>query len=134
MMRANILLVEDNVFDAKVFRFAAEEAGIEAPITIARDGVEAMAVLRDRQIETDLIVVTDLNMPRMSGIELLRTIRETDELADLPVFVVTTSNLPSDHDEAVKLGINGYIRKTGDEQDLIEPIVAFLTPEGGQTS
>ena len=45
-------------------------------------------------------------------------------------FRVTTSNLPSDHDEAMKLGIEGYIQKTGDEQDLINPIVAYLAHQG----
>ena len=131
-MRASILLIEDNRFDAKVFQFAVRDAGVEANVTVARDGVEAMAKLEDPSIEQDVIVVTDLNMPRMGGIELLRRIRRTAELAHLPVFVMTTSDLASDHDEAAALGVEGFIQKTGDEQGMIDPILAFLAKRGEQ--
>lgn len=128
----SILLVEDNSFDAKVFCRAIEGTGLELPVRIARDGVEALAVLERQQAEGAMIVVTDLKMPRMGGIELLRRIRENEALNHLPVFAMTTSTLASDCGEAEALGIEAYIRKTGDEQALIDPIVAFLAKDGGQ--
>lgn len=127
-MHTHILLVEDNQFDAKVFRRALEGAELENPVTVAKDGVEALAVLRSYAgvSNPNLIVVTDLNMPRMSGLDLLRNIRSDKGLADLPVFVLTTSDAPSDHEQTMALGIEGYIRKTGEERDLVEPIAGFL--------
>lgn len=129
-----ILLIEDNAFDAKVFRHAARTAGIELPVTVAKDGVEALEILRQRHDALDMLIVTDLKMPRMSGIEFIRRIRGMAEIAHLPIFVVTTSNLPSDHDDALALGIEGYIRKSGDETEMIEPILAYLAQHGDRAS
>ena len=130
MATSTILLIEDNAFDAKVFRLAVQDAGIGVKVQVARDGIEAIAILERGLIDLDPIVVTDLKMPRMNGIELLQTIRRTVEFAHLTVFVVTTSNLPSDRDEALTLGIEGYIQKTGDERDLIDPIISYLQRQG----
>lgn len=125
-----ILLTEDNSFDAKVFQRAVQNAGIHIPVMVARDGIEALALLRGRRDAAAMLVVTDLKMPRMGGIELLRTIRRTADIAHLPVFVATTSDLASDHREALALGIEGYIRKSGDEQSLVDPILAYLAKQG----
>lgn len=129
-----ILLIEDNAFDAKVFRHALQDAGVELPVTVASDGVRALELLRQDPVDAYVLIVTDLKMPRMGGIELLRTIRSTPSIARLPVFVVTTSSLPSDHDEALELGIEGYIRKSGDEREMIDPILAYLFQEKGLPS
>jgi CheY-like chemotaxis protein len=133
-MRANrthILLVEDNTFDAKVFRRALNEAKLEIPMTVVGNGVEALEVLRNRAWIADprLVVVTDLNIPRMNGIDLLRTIRGDTEFAHLPVFVVTTSDAPADREKAVALRIEGYICKTGEGRDLVEPIIAYVAQQ-----
>jgi CheY-like chemotaxis protein len=128
-----ILLIEDNEFDAKVFRCALQDAGVDLPVTVARDGVQALEILRHDATGVDMLIVTDLKMPRMGGIELLRIIRSMPTTAHLPVFVVTTSSLPSDHDEALELGIEGYIRKSGDEQAMIDPIIAYLASKRGRT-
>jgi CheY-like chemotaxis protein len=136
-----ILLVEDNAFDAKVFRYALEEAGIDIPVSVAKDGIEALNLLKGLpagnganlvlMADFDVIVVTDLNMPRMGGIDLLRKLRSTAAFAHVPVFVMTTSDLPKDHSDALGLGIESYIRKTGEEQDLVSPIVAYLARHDG---
>jgi CheY-like chemotaxis protein len=127
-LSTRILLVEDNTFDAKVFQRAIREARLENPIVVARNGAEALTVLSDYAgiDDPDLLIVTDLNMPRVNGIDLLRKIRSDAAFAHLPVFVVTTSDAPADRERAVELGIEGYICKTGDGADLIEPIIAYL--------
>lgn len=127
----HILLVEDNTFDAKVFRRALHEAKLEIPITVVGDGIDALTLLRNSAwiAEAGLVVVTDLNIPRMNGIELLKTIRGDAAFAHLPVFVVTTSDAPNDREKALELGIEGYICKTGDGRDLVEPIIAYVTQQ-----
>jgi CheY-like chemotaxis protein len=124
----HILLVEDNTFDAKVFCRALDDAKLEIPITVVGDGIQALALLRDFTwiAGPGLVVVTDLNIPRMNGIELLRTLRGDAAFEQLPVFVVTTSDAPADREKALELGIEGYICKTGEGRDLIEPIIAYL--------
>jgi CheY-like chemotaxis protein len=123
----HILLVEDNSFDAKVFRRALRAAKLENPITVVGNGVDALTILRGDARPEDLIVVTDLNMPRVNGIDLLRTIRGDVSFAHLPVFVLTTSDAPSDRTEAFELGIEGYIHKTGEDTNLVEPIIDYLS-------
>ena len=132
MTTRTILLVEDNAFDAKVFRRAVHDTGIKATIQVARDGIEAIDILVKRLAGDGPIIVTDIKMPRMDGLELLQKIRSTAEIAHLPVFVVTTSDLPADHDKVIELGIEGYIRKTSDEIALVDPIVAYLERRGGK--
>ncbi|MEZ5930980.1 MAG: response regulator [Alphaproteobacteria bacterium] len=133
-MADTILLIEDNAFDAKVFRYALRDAGVDLPVKVARDGVHALEILQRDPAGAEMLIVTDLKMPRMGGIELLRTIRSTEAIAHLPVFVVTTSSLPGDRDETLKLGIEGYVRKSGDEKEMTDPIVAYLVKKRGRTS
>lgn len=130
-MSNHILLVEDNTFDAKVFRRALHEANLAIPITVVGDGIDALALLRNFTWIPDpgLVVVTDLNIPRMNGIELLRTIRADAAFSHLPVFVVTTSDAPIDREKALELGIEAYICKKGEGRELVEPIIAYVTQQ-----
>lgn len=123
-----ILLVEDNTFDAKVFRRTLREAKVENPITVVSDGVEALTVLRTHpDIDNDdLVVVTDLNMPRINGIDLLEEIRGDAAFSHLPVFVITTSDAPTDREKAYELGVEGYILKTSDDSDQINSFIVYL--------
>ena len=126
--KSHILLVEDNSFDAKVFQRALRDKGLETPITIVKDGIEALETLRMFSAASfaDLIIVTDLKLPCMDGIDLLRRIRKETPFTDLPIFVVTTSDAPADRYAASEFGIEAYICKTGPEFDFVEPIIAFL--------
>ncbi len=116
MRPVNILLVEDDRIDAKAFQRAMHTVRISNPVTIAKDGVEAW----DRLTGADggepfprpNIIVLDINMPRMSGIELLRKIRADKQLRDLVVFVLTTSNDDQDKIEAYNLNVAGYMLKS----------------------
>ena len=105
-----ILLVEDDEVDIKALRWAFDKLKIANPLVIARDGVEALEVLPT--LTRPYLVITDINMPRMNGIELLRKIRESAELRDSIVFVLTTSNDEQDKIDAYDLNVAGYMLKS----------------------
>lgn len=108
----NILLVEDDTVDVMNVQRAFEKANITNPIFVAGNGVEALEKLRNGDIPLQrLLILLDLNMPRMNGIEFLRELRGDDELAHLPVVVLTTSNDERDRIEAYNLNVAGYIVK-----------------------
>jgi CheY-like chemotaxis protein len=105
-----ILLVEDDEVDVKALKWAFEKLKVANPLVIARDGVEALEVLRD--LPRPYLIITDINMPRMNGIELLRQIRQSDQFRDSIVFELTTSNDEQDKIDAYDLNVAGYMLKT----------------------
>lgn len=108
----NILLVEDDDVDVMNVRRAFAKHHIANPLFIARDGVEALEMLRDSEVPKGRrLVLLDLNMPRMNGIEFLRELRNDPELAPTPVVVLTTSNDDQDKVEAYHLNVAGYLLK-----------------------
>jgi len=112
----NILLVEDDQIDAKAFLRAMERLRIGNPITVARDGMEAWEILKGGQGRPPFprpnLVVLDINMPRMNGLELLDRIRDDAELHDTIVFMLTTSNDEADKIDAFNLNVAGYMLKS----------------------
>ena len=105
-----ILLVEDDEIDVKALNRAFEKLKIANPVVVARDGVEAWEMLQT--LARPYLVITDINMPRMNGIELLRKIRQSEQLRDSIVFVLTTSNDEQDKIDAYDLNVAGYMLKT----------------------
>ena len=111
-----ILLVEDDSVDVKAFQRAMGKLKINNPVTIARDGVEALDFLEncvenDRDATPNLVIL-DINMPRMNGLELLTKIRANRNLHHLIVFVLTTSNDEKDKFEAFNMNVAGYMLKS----------------------
>jgi len=108
----NILLVDDDEIDVMTVRRAFGKANIANRLYIATDGIEALKLLRSDGVPAARrLVLLDLNMPRMSGIELLREIRGDPALAALTVVVLTTSNEDRDRVEAYRLNVAGYLLK-----------------------
>ena len=105
-----ILLVEDDEVDIKALKWAFGKLRILNPVEVARDGVEAWEMLQ--QLKRPYLIITDINMPRMNGIELLRKIRASRELRDSIVFVLTTSNDEQDKIDAYDLNVAGYMLKS----------------------
>ena len=105
-----ILLVEDDEVDVKALKWAFEKLKVANPLVIARDGVEAWEMLKD--LTRPYLIITDLNMPRMNGIELLRKISQSSDHRDSIVFVLTTSNDEQDKIDAYGLNVAGYMLKT----------------------
>ena len=105
-----ILLVEDDEVDVKALKWAFDKLKVANPLVIARDGTEALEMLKE--LPRPYLIITDINMPRMNGIELLRNIRKSPELRDAIVFVLTTSNDEQDKIDAYNLNVAGYMLKS----------------------
>ena len=123
----NILLVDDDNVDAKAVQRAFKRAKIANPLYLARDGVEGLDMLRGGGGHTPLakpyIIILDLNMPRMNGIEFLAELREDPNHRDAIVFVLTTSQADEDRAASYDKHVAGYLVKSnvGDGfLDLVE--------------
>lgn len=125
---ASILLVEDDQMDIMNVQRELRKHNITVPLYVARNGREALALLRgegDRdQIPKPSLVMLDINMPRMNGLELLEALRSDPEFVGLNVFIMTTSDLESDRLKARDLAVSGYI---------IKPLNFDKFGEGGST-
>lgn len=108
---ATILLVEDDDVDAKMVVRAFTKLRIANPIVRAKDGVSALELLRDNTVTRPYIILLDLNMPRMGGLEFLEQLRNDPVLNSSIVFVLTTSKDDEDKGAAYNQNIAGYIIK-----------------------
>jgi CheY-like chemotaxis protein len=90
---------------------AFKKNNITNPLYIARNGLEALEMLRNKIVPLPQIVILDINMPKMNGIEFLQELRKDEELKAISVFVMTTSNEDSDKMNAYNLNVAGYILK-----------------------
>lgn len=116
MREVHILLVEDDEVDQRAFKRAFRGFKIANPIEVANDGIEALEILRGEsgraRLPRPFMIVLDLNMPRMNGIELLSELREDKELHDAIVFVMTTSKDDRDKVHAYEFNVAGYMIKS----------------------
>jgi CheY-like chemotaxis protein len=112
MKKPTILLVEDDELDVISVERSLKKIESEYVLHTAYNGIEALKFLRDPEagLVPDVILL-DINMPRMNGIEFLKVLREDEKLKDLKVFIMTTSSEGNDRTAAEKLGISGYIIK-----------------------
>lgn len=107
----NILLVEDDEVDIMNVKRAFKKNNIINPLYVANNGLEALQLLEDGSVKTPLIVILDINMPKMNGIEFLQRLRANENLKSITVFVMTTSDNDKDKIEAYNLNVAGYILK-----------------------
>ena len=108
----NVLLVEDDQVDVMNVQRAFKKNNISNPLWTAGNGVEALDKLRSGELPLSrLLVLLDLNMPRMNGIEFLRHLRADPDLRHVPVVVLTTSSDERDRIDAYHLNVAGYIVK-----------------------
>jgi CheY-like chemotaxis protein len=121
----NILLVEDDEVDVMNVKRAFKKNNVTNPLFICNNGLEALEFLRGSKeplAELPKIILLDLNMPKMGGIEFLREIRKDDKLKNLSVFVMTTSNEDKDKVDAYNLNIAGYILKPLSMERFVEAV------------
>ena len=108
----NILLVEDDEVDVMTVKRAFAKANISNPLFVASNGLEGLELLRKENIPaTRRLILLDVNMPKMNGIEFLREVRSDPALQQSCVVVLTTSNEERDRIEAFKLNVAGYLLK-----------------------
>jgi CheY-like chemotaxis protein len=108
----NILLVEDDEVDVMNVRRAFERNNVTNPLYVAGNGLEALAMLRDGTVPRERrLILLDLNMPKMNGIEFLQALRADPDLASTPVVILTTSNDDQDKIDAYNLNVAGYLLK-----------------------
>ncbi|MGI9260369.1 MAG: response regulator [Gammaproteobacteria bacterium] len=106
----SILLVEDDEIDVKALQRAFKKLKIANPVIVAKDGIEGWAALQN--MKRPFLILLDINMPRMNGLELLRMIRHDENFHNTIVFVLTTSTDEKDKFEAYNLNVAGYMLKS----------------------
>ena len=121
-----ILMVEDDEGDVELALEALEDSKLVTNINIAKDGVEAMAYLRkeesfEKAVRPDVILL-DLNMPRKNGREVLAEIKADKNLRDIPVIILTTSQVDEDVVKSYHLGANCYITKPVDFEQFVKVV------------
>jgi CheY-like chemotaxis protein len=122
----NILLVDDDAVDVKTVRKAFEKGRVTNPLFVANDGLEALAMLREERVPKGRrLILLDLNMPRLNGIEFLRELRKDPALKAIPVVVLTTSNAENDRVEAYDLNVAGYLLKPVTFMSFVELMSAL---------
>ena len=122
----NILLVEDDQVDVMNVRRAFQKNRITNPLYVAGDGIEALSMLRSAKVPpARRIILLDLNMPRMNGIEFLRELRNDPALSVTPVVVLTTSNDERDKIDAFNLNVAGYLVKPVTFINFVEVMAAL---------
>jgi len=117
-----ILLVEDNPDDVELTIRAFSKSNIANEIIVARDGEQALELLLGDKPVTPAVVLLDLKLPKIDGLEVLRRIRDSKETELLPVVILTSSREENDLVNGYRCGANSYIRKPVDFERFIEAV------------
>ena len=115
-----ILLVEDDQVDVMTVRRALQEIRVTNPVLHCENGEEALKYLRNPDSPKPCIILLDLNMPIMNGIEFLREVKHDALLKRIPAVVLTTSGEEQDKLSSFDLGVAGYIAKPVDYRQFVE--------------
>jgi CheY-like chemotaxis protein len=122
----SVLLVEDDEIDIEAVLRSFRKLRIANPVTIAKDGLQALDILRGTNGATKItppyLIILDLNMPRMNGHEFLAEIRNDPELKSSIVFVLTTSNDDKDRLDSYEMNVAGYMLKGKVGQSFLDAI------------
>jgi CheY-like chemotaxis protein len=120
-----ILLVEDDEIDQMTVKRALKDIRVTNRLDIAGDGEQALKFLKNPETIMPGIILLDLNMPRMNGIEFLRVVKQDEQLKRIPVVVLTTSEEEQDKIESFNLGVAGYMLKPVDYLQFVEVVRAI---------
>jgi CheY-like chemotaxis protein len=129
----NILLVEDDEVDVMNVRRAFKKGGVTNPLFTASNGLEALNMLRGQRGQNSVVpptrrlILLDLNMPKMGGIEFLKVLRADPELMSTPVVVLTTSAEDRDRVQAYNLNVAGYLLKPVTFEPFVQTMAALNT-------
>ena len=123
--RRRILLVEDDQVDCMTIKRALDEVKIKRRLDMVSNGEEALAYLLSADNDLPRLILLDLNMPRMNGIEFLKTVKTHPGLKKIPVVVLTTSRTDQDINASFDLGVAGYMVKPLDYREFIEAVITI---------
>ncbi len=123
----NIMLVEDDDVDIMSLKRSFRKNNIQNSLFIANDGMEALDMLRgtngkEKIVPMPMIIISDINMPKMNGLEMLKEIRADKEFDAISVFIFTTSDLDTNRHAAQKHNVAGYIVKPINMENFIEAV------------
>jgi CheY-like chemotaxis protein len=118
-----VLLVEDSPADIYIVRESLKKHMKEINLQVLNDGEKAFALIEaaeaDESMPSPALLILDLNLPKRSGQEILRRIRQSSKLGRIPVVVFTSSDSPSDRAETTRLGATAYFRKPADLEEFM---------------
>lgn len=124
-----LLLVEDNPGDVRLLQEAMGKVEIDAALHVMSDGTEVLDFLNQRNEYSDVpspdVILLDLNLPQMNGIDVLCELDETETLARVPVIILTNSTAEDDIRQAYECGANAYLTKPLNQTDFVELMQVF---------
>ena len=121
----SILLVEDDIVDMMSVKRALKDINVTNPLYHVENGEEALEFLRDKEKPKPTIILLDLNMPKMGGIEFLSIMKKDEAIKRIPVVILTTSRAEYDKIQSYNLGVAGYMIKPVDYRQFMEVIRAM---------
>jgi CheY-like chemotaxis protein len=121
----SILLVDDDDVDVMSVRRAFQKLNVTNPLHVAKNGLEALTMLRSETLARPIIILLDLNMPKMGGLEFLDELRNDPALQALTVVVLTTSNEEGDKLHAFNKNVAGYIIKPVTPASFVEAMATL---------
>ncbi|WP_340200561.1 response regulator [Ascidiimonas sp. W6] len=124
-MALNILFIEDDVIEVMKLHRTIAKLGLKHNIIEAGNGEDALEILQDNDVIPDIILL-DLNMPKMNGIEFLRILKENKVFKYIPSIILTTSSNRQDLQECYEIGIAGYMLKPLKYEHYIEKLKTIL--------
>jgi two-component system chemotaxis response regulator CheY len=125
-MESDVLVVDDSAAIRKILQRVLRQTGMAIKtIHEAGDGEEALEILK---VHSPALVLTDINMPKMDGLQFLAAIKSSDRLRGIPVVMITTEGGEAKVGEAVKLGAAGYVRKPFTADQIKEKLAGILEP------
>ena len=125
-MESDILVVDDSAAIRKILQRVLRQTGMAIrAIHEAGDGQEALAVLAEHPVD---LILTDINMPKMDGLQLLASLKASAQWRNVPVVMITTEGGETKVAEAVKLGAAGYVRKPFTADQIKEKLAGILEP------
>lgn len=131
-----ILLAEDNPADVYLVREALREHGVDCALRVVSDGAEMLRMISSDQVRAGAVnlglIILDLNLPRHDGTEILERLRDTIELAGIPVVILTSSDSPRDRTLASQLGAACYLRKPSSLEQFLTLGSVFKNLLSGQ--
>ncbi|MCG8733666.1 response regulator [Tenacibaculum finnmarkense] len=122
----NVLLIEDTIIEIMKMKRTVSFLKLQHTITEAKDAEIALKILEEKSNLPDLILL-DLNMPKISGIEFLSIIKNDDTLKHIPTVILTTSDNQKDLEECYRIGVSGYILKPLKYEDYVAKIEVVLS-------